>query len=235
MVDEAPLFIVSSVSIRCRARLAPGAPALILYMSLNGTAHKREEGNAVKRTLIIAAVLLSTVAFALPASASSIDIYIDGPWMKFLFPQGAGQDATGSCNNCSPEPTAPIVDLESPSWDFLLAGMAEFRITDAFLRGDSFKVYDDGVLKLTTPSVDEGVSCDIDPANCYGLAGVSWGSFILGSGSHSLTIETAASPYTGGGAAYFRIDCIVATPEPLSIMLLGLGLMSLGAARRSRG
>jgi hypothetical protein len=204
-------------------------------MSWNGTAHTREEGNAVKRTLIIAAVLLSTVVVALPALASSIDGYIDGPWMKFLFPQGAGQDATGICNNCSPDPTAPTVDLESPAWDFSLTGMAEFRITDAFLRGDSFAVYDGGVLKLTTPSVDEGVSCGSDPANCFGLADVSWGIFTLGSGSHSLTIKTAVSPYTGGGAAFFRIDRIISTPEPLTLILLGFGLSGLGAIRRSRG
>ena len=196
---------------------------------------KREGENAVKRTLIIAAVILSTVVFAAPVSANPIKDYIDGPWMKFLFPQGTGQDATGSCNNCSPDPTAPTVDLESPSWDFSLTGMAEFRITDAFLRGDSFAVYDGGVLKLTTPSVDEGVSCGSDPANCYGLADVSWGFFTLGSGSHSLTIKTAVSPYTGGGAAFFRIDRIISTPEPLSIMLLGIGLLGLGAIRRSRG
>jgi hypothetical protein len=193
------------------------------------------KGNTVKRTLIIAAVLLSTVLVALPALASQIDDYIDGPWMKFLFPQGAGQDATGSCNNCYPDLTAPTVDLESPSWDFSLAGMAEFRITDAFLRGDSFEVYDGGILKLTTPSVAQNVSCGSDPAICYGLADVSWGLFTLGSGSHSLTIKTAASPYTGGGAAFFRIARIISTPEPLSLMLLGLGLLGLGAIKRSRG
>ena len=49
-----------------------------------------------------------------------------------------------------------------------------------------------------------------------------------------MTIQMVDSPYDSG-AAYFRIDRIVGVPEPLSIMLLGLGLLGLGAVRRSRG
>jgi hypothetical protein len=43
---------------------------------------KREGENAVKRILIVAAVLLSTVVVAAPVSAGQIDDYIDGPWMN---------------------------------------------------------------------------------------------------------------------------------------------------------
>ena len=65
-------------------------------------------------------------------------------------------------------------------------------------------------------------------------AGVSYDSVSLQAGEHSLTIQVAQSP-SNLGAAYFRIDRIVAAPEPLSIMLLGFGLLGLGAVRRSRG
>jgi hypothetical protein len=108
------------------------------------------------------------------------------------------------------------------------------KITDAFLKGDSFNVYDFGTLILEMPTVLALGACGDDPNNCYGTSGVSYGSMILPAGEHSLTIEVAESP-SGSGAAYFRIDPVVGVPEPLSIMLLGLGLLGLGAIRRSRG
>ena len=67
-----------------------------------------------------------------------------------------------------------------------------------------------------------------------GQAGVSYDSVILQAGDHSLTIQVAQSP-SGIGAAFFRIDRIVGVPEPLSLILLGFGLLGLGAIRRSRG
>ena len=112
------------------------------------------------------------------------------------------------------------------------------RITDAFTRGDTFKVFDSNMLVLTTPYVapdyyiPPSIMCT-DPENCYGSDGFSFGWIDLAAGSHSLTIQVVDSPH-GSGAAYFRIDRIVGVPEALSIMLLGLGLLGLGAVRRSR-
>ena len=70
--------------------------------------------------------------------------------------------------------------------------------------------------------------------NCYGTTGVSYGSIILPAGDHSLDDTWWRKALHGTGAAYFRIDPVVGVPEPLSIMLLGLGLLGLGAVRRSR-
>ena len=129
------------------------------------------------------------------------------------------------------------VFLDPPPWTLDLAAPAVLKITDAFLKGDSFAVYDFSILKLTTPSVDllqyNGSDCGTDPEYCYGAAGVSYGTFDLAAGPHSLTIQVADSPYNQG-AAYFRIDRIIGAPEPLSIMLLGFGLLGLGAIRRSK-
>jgi hypothetical protein len=157
--------------------------------------------------------------------------------MKFLFPQGSDQAATGSCSSpsCEPVEGTNYIEVGDSPWTLSLSGSAMLRITDAFLRGDSFAVYDKGQLRLTTPTVNLEDTCGMDPESCYGLVDVSWGSFILSPGEHSLTIRTVDSPYQEGGAAYFRIDRIVSTPEPVSLMLLGLGLMGLGAVRRSRG
>jgi hypothetical protein len=208
-------------------------------MNLNGTAHTREGGKAVKRTLIIAAVLLATVVFALPAPAGSIDGYIDGPWMKFLFGSN-GSLAYGECTAASCEQMygTNYVDLGESPWQFDVTSPAMLKITDAFLKGDRFEVHDFGSLVLTTPYVAAedlyGYGCGSNPELCYGLTDVSWGSLSLAAGSHSLTIRVLESPFNSG-AAYFRIDRIIGAPEPLSLILLGLGLLGLGAIRRSRG
>jgi hypothetical protein len=197
------------------------------------------KGKTVKRTLIIAAVLLSTVLVALPASAENIYSFIDGPWMKFVF-GSTGSPAYGNCatTSCEQSYGTNYVDLGESPWVFDIISPTMLKITDAFLKGDRFAVYDFGSLVLTTPFVVAedpfGYGCGSNPELCYGLADVSWGALPLAAGSHSLTISILESPF-GSGAAYFRIDRIIAAPEPMSIMLLGVGLLGLGAIRRSRG
>ena len=45
----------------------------------------------------------------------------------------------------------PSSIIEKPPWTFTVAGSAELRITDAFIRGDNFTVFDFGEPVLTTP------------------------------------------------------------------------------------
>ena len=192
----------------------------------------------MKRTLIIATVLLSTVVFFLPASAGPIDSYLDGPWLEFRFD---GTDSWAyACTSelCAESSGANSIYLDKPAWTFTMASPVRLMITDAFTRGDTFKVFDDGTLLLMTPYVmpDYYIPPQIvcaDPENCFGYEGFSFGSLNLAAGSHSLTIQAADSPL-GYGAAFFRIDRIISTPEPLSLVLLAFGLSGLGAVRRSR-
>jgi hypothetical protein len=185
--------------------------------------------------LIFAVVFLSTVAFALPATAGSIDSTIDGPWLKFFFLGGAGTYAAG-CSYCGGQSAGQNQIFLGPApWTLNLAAPAELKITDILLQGDSFRVYDDGVLKLTTPHVDMKYpvsDCGSNPENCYGVEGFSFGMLRLEEGPHSLTIQVADSPY-GQGAGHFRIDRIVASPEPGSMLLLALGMIGIGVLRRA--
>jgi hypothetical protein len=183
------------------------------------------------------------VVFAAPALAENIDLFIDGPWMRFKFLE-SGSYATGGCTaetGCEPmvETNYVYVELGDSPWEITLAGAALLRITDAFMKGDTYAVYDNGVEKpiLETPGVAEFAMLlpnSDNPGFCYEDPSFSHGAIVLAQGEHSLTIKVLYSPF-GYGDAYFRIDRIISTPEPLSIMLLGFGFLGLGAIRRSRG
>ncbi len=80
-------------------------------------------------------------------------------------------------------------------------------VTDAFCRGDRFRVLDNGVpIGDTTPPT--GIDCqpNIDnPFFAFSDPTYSHESFLLPPGSHSITIQVIANPYDGGGG-YIRVD-----------------------------
>jgi len=99
------------------------------------------------------------------------------------------------------------------------ADMPLFKITDAYLSGDQFEVYDHGDLILTTSdgyTTGDSIGGDYDAA--YDDPKWSSGSVVLPPGDHLIEILVIANPYSGGGAAFE-----VTVPEPASLALLALG------------
>lgn len=77
-------------------------------------------------------------------------------------------------------------------------------ITDDFDKGDQFNIYDNGVLIGTTPAVPVVGGSEVGPAAAFIDPTYSHGSFNLGAGSHSITIEATGASYSGG-RGYIRV------------------------------
>jgi hypothetical protein len=133
-----------------------------------------------------------------------------------------------------PSSGTPTVFLDAPPWTFLApAGGSTLIVTDAFIAGDRFEIFDFGS-SLGLTSVPVGTAdCGDDPVPCLADPNISKGSFALAAGNHSLTIVPVSSP-GGGGSAYFLVSGVQPVPEPGTILLFGLGLGAVWAGRRRR-
>lgn len=118
---------------------------------------------------------------------------------------------------------------------FVAGGPVVVSVTDAFQPGDSFELFDFGGSIGTTPAVASGGFITGDPNLAFGDAAFSYGSFPLGAGAHSISIDLLASPH-GSGRAYIRVDRAVGTvPDSgSSALLLGLGVAGIGALARRK-
>jgi PEP-CTERM motif len=180
----------------------------------------------------LAAIMTTAIAlaFTVPAKAGPILL---GTWYEFGFGT-AGTPATGcdpadpSGGFCISSSGTPTTFLDAPPWTFQAPVQgAILLVTDAFLAGDRFQVFDFGASRGLTSAPSGSADCGDDPVPCLAIAGISKGSFVFASGNHSLTITPTLSG--GGGAAYFRVDAV---PEPSAWILLGGGLALIGLFRR---
>ena len=136
---------------------------------------------------------------------SAITVPTAGPWQEFLFGV-TGSTATGCLSGGCAGPGANSVFADDPPWTFNApAGGAVITVTDAFLAGDRFEIFDGGISLGTTSTVPTGPACGGDPDPCYANPAMSHGVFYVGPGARSLTIKAVNSPF-GAGAAYFKIE-----------------------------
>jgi hypothetical protein len=173
---------------------------------------------------------------ALASSPASAGPIATGDWLEFGFTD-VGALATGCdpadpagpfCISSSGTPTNP---LDAPPWTFTApGGGVQLTVTDAFLSGDRFQLFDFGVsIGLTSlPAAGIAVDCGDDPVPCLANPAMSHGVFLLGAGNHSLTLRPTLS--LGGGSGYLRVDVV---PEPATLLLVATGF-GLTVIRRAR-
>jgi hypothetical protein len=116
------------------------------------------------------------------------------------------------------------------------SGATTLFLTDLGTNGDYFAVYDNGSLLGSTLKVaSTGAYCGMDPVACSANALFSHGGFNVIAGD-VIEIVAASTNFNGSGIGAFQLGGAGASsvPEPatLSLMVLGLGGMLLGARKR---
>ena len=177
--------------------------------------------------LFMVVLMLGAVSAAAP-SIQADPIVVGGNWYEFQF-LGPGSQGT-ACVLCTPSIAGNSQFAPNPPWTFTLSQAGILTVTDAFNIGDSFDVFDFGVLIGSTPPVAQFDTCGSDPVPCSMNPNVSHAVFSLAVGPHAITIM-ARDPAIAAGAAYFRVDEV---PDPTTLLLLATGLGGAISVRKNR-
>jgi hypothetical protein len=159
---------------------------------------------------LLLAVADSVRAGPIPVGASA-PITVDGGWQSFSWANGPGVfNAEGALTFTSTQAT-------------------KLTVTDAFVDGDRFQVFDNGTsLGLTSVPANDGFNIGQDPDKALTDPRFSSGVFSLAPGAHAITLKTiavATGDPSGGGS--LRVDTVVTpspsqTPEPAGMTLMAL-------------
>ena len=162
--------------------------------------HARTKGLKWKVIATVGAAVLAALAITGVASATT-KITVDSGWQSFI--TGGGVDGASTAG----------------PWVFTSTTVAKVTVTDAFCRGDEFRVYDRDVLLGETSEVEsEFPACPFElffPALARADAaladpGFSHGVFFVAPGTHAIEFENKAlwSETTSGTGAFFRVDSV---------------------------
>lgn len=152
--------------------------------------------------------LVFVLLVVLGGTTQAAPITIGGGWQQFIW----GED--GDAWN------------DEGAFEFAAESPTNLKVTDLFLTGEQFDVYDGDILIGTTsmPTSDESRTEDYDEAYFSPLW--SSGIFHLEPGSHSITIQTIVNSLDIG-AGGLRVDAAsIPTPGAVLLGMLGVGLVA---------
>jgi hypothetical protein len=183
-----------------------------------------ERRETMNKRLIVLCAALMVMWVAAPVFGAPI-VVGDPLWYEFTW-SAVNTDAVGggvpsSAGNSQAAPGNP--------WTFSSATPVQLTVTDAFLEGDAFNIFNFGSLLGSTPAVANtgNASFTSDPVVALTIPELSHAVFDLAAGSYSLTVQAyQQAAGTAGGAGFFRADA-AAVPVPPTVFLLGGGLLSL--------
>lgn len=163
--------------------------------------------------------LFLALAGSLTLSARA-DNLAPNTWTLFYF-QNAGDLVSSNPDSATTEST-----------NFFANGPTTINVTDGWLAGDEFTVYDNGVLLGTTSGVNPGPGTCDDPATCFVDPIYSHGSWKVGAGQNDITLYATVVPVEVASGAW--IESFSTVPEPSTITFLGSGLLCLAGVLRRR-
>jgi hypothetical protein len=188
----------------------------------------------MKKAVLCCSLALLLAFGALPAQADPI-VMGNANWYEFTFTGQVGELCRGAFPadplglSVVPSSGGNSQFAPAPAWTFNSALPVWLTVTDAFIHGDAFEIFDNAALIGSTPLVAHGGSTTNDPAVAVLDLLYSHAAFLLPAGGHSLHFNLIDT--VGEGAGYFRTDAV---PVPPTLILLGSGLLGLAGWRRFR-
>ena len=155
-------------------------------------------------------------------------------WYTFGFNGVGSSFANGSiATDLGVNPTS--LSAPDPNWTFTLPSTGgTLIVADGYLSGDQFNLTDNGTSIGNTSVPTLGDVCGFDITACLADPNFSKGTFALAGGAHAINGTAIASPFASGAAFFEVTSSSSPVPEPVSIALLGSGLLGLGIASRRR-